>query len=302
MQKRLWWGRASRDRKRSGSGGGQGGGERARGWQAAPTAGNVCRAPASSTYQTGDPEHVYHGKIAKQGEGQARWMLVQAAQHVGTHPGPLDNFFRRLTKRKNRNVAVVATARKLVTIAYHMLKNNEPYRYAVPRSTDTKLARMRVKATGERCRTGLPKGQPRPKAYGSGERSARTVPALDTIGTRPASAGDNAAGHVHADPSSRPEVDVNRCPELDTFIGGRSAPAGTPSAAAPSVASDDARRCGLHAHVEDRAQHRSGRAGSPAGRRRVFSLTRHRNIVRFSYRRESSSSSMHNHFPRLLQM
>ncbi|AUX47555.1 uncharacterized protein SOCE26_099710 [Sorangium cellulosum] len=133
-----------------------------------------------STYQSGDPEHVYHGRITKQGKGQARWMLVQAAQHVGTHPGPLGNFFRRLTKRKNRNVAVVATARKLVTIAYHMLKNNEPYRYAVPRSTDTKLARMRVKATSERRRTGPPKGQPRPKAYGSGGRT-RTVPALDTI-------------------------------------------------------------------------------------------------------------------------
>jgi transposase len=133
-----------------------------------------------STYQSGDRDHVYHGRITKQGKGQARWMLVQAAQHVGTHPGPLGSFFRRLAKRKNRNVAVVATARKLVTIAYHMLKNNEPYRYAVPRSTDTKLARLRVKATGDRRRTGLPKGQPRPKAYGSGVRT-RTVPALDTI-------------------------------------------------------------------------------------------------------------------------
>lgn len=133
-----------------------------------------------STYQSGNPEHVYHGRITKQGKSQARWLMVQAAQHVGTHPGPLGNFFRRLATRKNRNVAVVATARKLVTIAYHMLKNNEPYRYAVPRSTDTKLARMRVKATGERRRTGLPKGLPRPTAYGSGVRT-RTVPALDTI-------------------------------------------------------------------------------------------------------------------------
>ncbi|XXY14730.1 IS110 family transposase [Sorangium sp. So ce216] len=133
-----------------------------------------------STYQTGDPDHVYHGRITKQGKGQARWMLVQAAQHVGNHPGPIGNFFRRLATRKNRNVAVVATARKLVTIAYHMLKNNEPYRYAVPLSTDAKLARMRVKATGERRRGGLPKGQPRPKTYGSGVRTC-TVSALDTI-------------------------------------------------------------------------------------------------------------------------
>jgi transposase len=133
-----------------------------------------------STYQSGDPDKVYHGRITKQGKGQARWMLVQAAQHVGTHPGPLVNFFRRLTKRKNRNVAVVATARKLITIAWHMLKNNEPYRYAVPRSTDTKLARLRVKATGERRRGGTPKGQPRHEHYGTG-KATRAVPALDTI-------------------------------------------------------------------------------------------------------------------------
>ncbi|WP_438038798.1 hypothetical protein [Sorangium sp. So ce128] len=49
-----------------------------------------------------------------------------------------------------------------------------------PAPTETKPARMRVKATGERRRTGPPKGQPRPKAYGSGVRT-RTVPALDAI-------------------------------------------------------------------------------------------------------------------------
>lgn len=125
-------------------------------------------------------EHCYRGPITKQGKGHTRWMLVQAAQHVSAHPGPLGVFFRRLASRKNRNVAVVATARKLVTIAWHMLKNNEPYRYAVPRTTEAKLAKLRVKATGERRVGGTPKGQTRSKAYGSGQRS-RTIPALDTV-------------------------------------------------------------------------------------------------------------------------
>jgi len=44
---------------------------------------------------------------------------------VGRHPGPLGAFFRRLAKRKSRSIAVVATARKMVTIAVHMLKNAE---------------------------------------------------------------------------------------------------------------------------------------------------------------------------------
>jgi transposase len=72
-----------------------------------------------STKQSGD--HCYNGPITKQGRGHARWMLVQAAQHVADHPGPLGVFFRRLLKKKNRNVAVVATARKLITVAWHML-------------------------------------------------------------------------------------------------------------------------------------------------------------------------------------
>jgi transposase len=61
-----------------------------------------------STYQSGD--HCYHGRITKQGSSHGRWLLIQAAQHVSAHPGPLGVFFRRIMKRKNRNVAVVATA------------------------------------------------------------------------------------------------------------------------------------------------------------------------------------------------
>ncbi len=131
-----------------------------------------------STKQSGD--HCYHGPITKQGRSHARWMMVQAAQRLGTHPGPLGVFFRRLLKKKNRNVAVVATARKLVTIAWHMLKNNEPYRYAQPRSTETKLARLRVAAGGERRVSGVPKGTPRPSNYGTG-KGTRHVPSIHEV-------------------------------------------------------------------------------------------------------------------------
>jgi transposase len=124
----------------------------------------------------------YVGSITKAGSTQARWLLVQAAQSVGRHPGPLGAFFRKLARRKNRNVAVVATARKMVTIAWHMLKNKEPYRYAVPRSTDEKLASLRVRATGVRRKTGPAKGSPRGSKLAS-ERS-RTVKALDEVFAR----------------------------------------------------------------------------------------------------------------------
>ena len=84
-------------------------------------------------------ERCHYGPITKAGNSQARWLLTQAAQQVAQHPGPLGVFFRRLKAKKNHNVAVVATARKLVVIAHLMLKNQKPYRYAVPSTTQGKL-------------------------------------------------------------------------------------------------------------------------------------------------------------------
>ena len=129
---------------------------------------------APSTKQSAD--HCYHGPITKHGNSHARWMLTEAAQHLDKHPGPLGVFFRRLLKKKNRNVAVVATARKLVTIAYLMLKHNEPYRYAQPLATSAKLSRLRIKAGGKRRRGGNPKGCGRHPNYGTGQRVRRVAP------------------------------------------------------------------------------------------------------------------------------
>jgi hypothetical protein len=123
-------------------------------------------------------KHCYHGPITKQGRSHTRWMMVQAAQHVGKHPGPLGHFFRKLAHKKNRNIAVVATARKLVKIAYLMLKENQPYRYAVPRSTETKLARLRVRGGGERRKSGSPKGT---KSLAKLAGGSRTIPSLPEV-------------------------------------------------------------------------------------------------------------------------
>jgi len=122
----------------------------------------------------------YHGSITKQGNAHARWLLVQAAQHLDRHPGPLGAAFRRLAKKKNRNVAVVAIARKMAVIAYYMLIHREPYRYAVPGTTQNKLAKLRIRTTGKRRRRGTPAGTPRSPRYGTGQ-SVRTVPSVQTL-------------------------------------------------------------------------------------------------------------------------
>jgi len=118
-----------------------------------------------STRQSG--HKCYHGHVTEADNSQARWLLTQSAQHVARHPGPLEAFFRRLAKRKNRHVAIIAVARKLVIVAYLMLKNNEPYRYARPDLMARKFTQLRSKhkvaqpRTAERSlcplpRTGLP--------------------------------------------------------------------------------------------------------------------------------------------------
>jgi transposase len=129
-----------------------------------------------STKQSGD--RCYHGPITKAGNSHARWTLVQAAHHVAKHHGPLGHFFRKLAKKKNYNVAVVAAARKLVVIAWHMLTKNEPYRYSTPASTAQKLARLRIRVTGQRRRGGAPKGT---KSVALLPGGGRTMKSLATV-------------------------------------------------------------------------------------------------------------------------
>lgn len=130
-----------------------------------------------STRQSG--EHCYHGKITKQGNAHARWLLVQAAQHLGQYRGPLGQTMRKIIKRKNRSVAVVACARKLAVLLWHVLSSGEPFRYAPPRSLQAKYSRLRVRATGQRRRGGLAKGTPLPSQYGHGR--TRAVPSLPQV-------------------------------------------------------------------------------------------------------------------------
>lgn len=104
----------------------------------------------------------FHGRITKAGNAQARWLLTQACQHVSRHPGPLGAFFRRLAKRKPRHVALMALARKLVTVAYLMLKHNEPYRYALPERMAEKFRELHNKYVPAEQRGRRPRRSARP--------------------------------------------------------------------------------------------------------------------------------------------
>ena len=68
------------------------------------------------------------GPITKAGRSRLRWVLVEAA-HVAVRYDPqLGRFFYRLRARKGTNVAVVATARKMLVIIWHLLSGDGIYR------------------------------------------------------------------------------------------------------------------------------------------------------------------------------
>jgi len=68
------------------------------------------------------------GPITKAGRSRLRWVMVEAA-HVAVRYDPqLGRFFYRLRARKGTNVAIVATARKMLVIIWHLLSGDGVYR------------------------------------------------------------------------------------------------------------------------------------------------------------------------------
>ena len=110
-----------------------------------------------------------HGRIAKQGRGHARGMLVEAAWAAARSPGPLRAFFQRVSARRGQHVAAVATARKLAVLAWRLLTRGEDYAWARPALQARKLRRLELRAGSPALRglrggastTSVPRSSPR---------------------------------------------------------------------------------------------------------------------------------------------
>jgi transposase len=87
-----------------------------------------------------------HGRITKQGRAHARGMLVEAAWAASKTPGPLRAFYQRVRARRGMQVAVVATARKLAVLCWHLITKGEDYAFARPSLTAQKLRRLELRA------------------------------------------------------------------------------------------------------------------------------------------------------------
>jgi transposase len=87
-----------------------------------------------------------HGRISKQGSSEARHMLCEAAWVAIRTPGPLRAFYERVRARRGAQVALVATARKLSVLFWHLLTREEDYAFGRPSLTRRKLRGLELKA------------------------------------------------------------------------------------------------------------------------------------------------------------
>jgi hypothetical protein len=72
-----------------------------------------------------------YGRITKQGRSEIRAVWVQAAHAAlavkGAAATPLQRWWTRVARRRGKKTAVVALARKLLTIAFHLLQDGTTY-------------------------------------------------------------------------------------------------------------------------------------------------------------------------------
>lgn len=87
-----------------------------------------------------------HGHISKIGRSHARAMLVEAAWAAAKAPGPLRSFFLRIRARRGMQIAAVATARKLATIVWYVLTDQEDYTWARPSLVAMKERALQLQA------------------------------------------------------------------------------------------------------------------------------------------------------------
>jgi transposase len=110
-----------------------------------------------------------HGRITKAGSAHTRGMLVEAAWSASTAPGPLRAFYQRVAARRGMQVAVVAAARKLTVLCWHLIIKAEDYAYAQPSLVAHKRRKLELRA-------GLPAQRGRPgKATGYSLHAVRAA-------------------------------------------------------------------------------------------------------------------------------
>ncbi|MFI9325081.1 IS110 family transposase [Kitasatospora aureofaciens] len=77
---------------------------------------------------------VHHGHISKQGSPWLRWIMCEAAQTAKRHPS-FAPAYQEMARRRGKKIATTAVARKLLTHAYHVLRDLHERQAACRRPT-----------------------------------------------------------------------------------------------------------------------------------------------------------------------
>ena len=93
---------------------------------------------APSTYASGGK--VFHGRITKTGSKWLRWAAIEAAQTAVRADGEFRTYYQNIRFRKGANAAKVATARRLLTIAYRLLRQERFYERRIVIKGETPVA------------------------------------------------------------------------------------------------------------------------------------------------------------------
>jgi transposase len=80
-------------------------------------------------------------------------VLVEAAWSASRAPGPLRAFFQRIKARRGFQTAVVATARKMTILAWHLVTKDQDYAFARPSLVTHKRRKLEL-AAGAQSRRG----------------------------------------------------------------------------------------------------------------------------------------------------
>lgn len=116
-----------------------------------PNADALCSWAGLTPREHSSGEHTRRGHISKQGSRWLRWVLIEAASapHAAHDPG-LRSFRDNIARRRGKNIACVALARRLLTLAYFALRSPQGCK-AYPIST---TSRRKVRSLSGHSPTG----------------------------------------------------------------------------------------------------------------------------------------------------
>lgn len=119
-------------------------------------------------YQTGKTRRT--GAISKTGRRALRWAMAMAAFSGIRSKCPLREFKERLSGKRPGRVVLIACARKLLTVVWHVLKSRQPYKFADQEALARKERRPRT------AQLPRPEGMAVPKRRTAGKPTQDTPP------------------------------------------------------------------------------------------------------------------------------